>query len=155
MGHGSHPARGRQTDRYYYTHIHDAVLHKFKAERGLPKYNTLWEGLALLAAFRLWLPALAHGSLFRARSDNLGFLKALSKGSARSAELNVLAREFAYDQATRAYQIKGLEHIPGVTNIQADALSRQFAPEAKDFPKELLDTPRFEVSFGAHFWKVL
>ncbi|CAE7938036.1 unnamed protein product, partial [Symbiodinium necroappetens] len=103
---------GGKPTGYYYTHIPDAVLHKFKAERGLPKYNTLWEGLALLAAFRLWLPALAHGSLFRARSDNLGFLKALSKGSARSAELNVLAREFAFDQATRAYQTKGLEHIP-------------------------------------------
>ncbi|CAE7663019.1 Eef2k, partial [Symbiodinium necroappetens] len=89
---------GGKPTGYYYTHIPDTVLHKFKAERGLPKYNTLWEGLALLAAFR---------------SDNLGFVKALSKGSARSAELNVLAREFAYDQATRAYQIKGLEHIPG------------------------------------------
>ena len=146
---------GGKPTGYYYTHIPDAVLYKFKAERGLPKHNTLWEGLALLAAFRLWLPALAHGSLFRARSDNLGFLTALSKGSAKSADLNVLAREFAYDQATRAYQIKGLEHIPGVTNIQADALSRQFAPEAKDFPKELLNVPRYEVTFDANFWKVL
>ena len=146
---------GGKPTGYYYTHIPDAVLYKFKAERGLPKHNTLWEGLALLAAFRLWLPALAHGSLFRARSDNLGFLTALSKGSAKSADLNVLAREFAYDQATRAYQIKGLEHIPGVTNIQADALSRQFAPEAKDFPKELLNVPRYEVTFEANFWKVV
>ena len=53
------------------------------------------------------------------------------------------------------YQIKGLEHIPGVTNIQADALSRQFAPEAKDFPKELLNVPRYEVTFDTNFWKVL
>eukprot|EP00439_Symbiodinium_sp_Y106_P066371 s4235_g10.t2 len=48
-----------------------------------------------------------------------------------------------------------LEHIPGVTNIQADALSRQFAPEAKSFPAELLDVPRFEVTFNADFWRVL
>ncbi|CAE7215243.1 Eef2k, partial [Symbiodinium sp. CCMP2456] len=108
------------------------------AERGLPKYNTLWEGLALLAAFRLWLPSLAHGATFRAKSDNLGVLFALSKGRAKSPELNVLAREIAYDKATRPYQVKGLVRLPGITNVQADALWRQFAPEAKDFPKELL-----------------
>ncbi|CAE7854136.1 unnamed protein product, partial [Symbiodinium necroappetens] len=84
---------------YFYSHLPDGVLKKFGAERGLPKHNTLWEGLALLVAFRLWLPALVHGALFRAKSDNLGFLKALAKGSAKAPDLNVLAREFAYDQA--------------------------------------------------------
>ena len=144
---------GRPT-AYFGTHIPDSVLSRFKAERGIPKYNTLWEGLALLTAFRLWLPSLAHGATFRAKSDNLGVLYALAKGRARSPELNVLAREFAYDEATRAYQVKGLVHIPGVTNVQADALSRQFAPEAKSFPKELLEVPRDEVNFGNDFWKV-
>ncbi|CAE7848405.1 unnamed protein product, partial [Symbiodinium necroappetens] len=140
---------------YFYSHLPDGVLKKFGAERGLPKHNTLWEGLALLVAFRLWLPALVHGALFRAKSDNLGFLKALAKGSAKAPDLNVLAREFAYDQAVRAYQVKGLVHIfPGVTNIQADALSRQFAPEAKCFPAELLEVPRDEVLIEEHFWKV-
>ena len=139
---------------YFYSHLPEGVLKKFGAERGLPKHNTLWEGLALLVAFRLWLPALVHGALFRAKSDNLGFLKALAKGSAKAPDLNVLAREFAYDQAVRAYQVKGLVHIPGVTNLQADALSRQFAPEAKSFPAELLEVPRDEVLIEEHFWKV-
>ena len=143
--------QGGKPTGYYFTHIPDSVLYKFKALRGKPKHNTLWEGLALLAAFRLWLPALAHGSTFRARSDNLGFFKALAKGSARATDLNVLAQRRPSDP-----RLPGpLEHIPGVTNIQADALSRQFAPEAKSFPAELLDVPRFEVTFNADFWRVL
>ena len=139
---------------YLYSHLPEGVLRKFGAERSLPKHNTLWEGLALLVAFRLWLPELVHGALFRAKSDNLGFLKALAKGSAKAPDLNVLAREFAYDQAVRAYQVKGLVHIPGVTNLQADALSRQFAPEAKCLPAELSEVPRDEVLIDEHFWKV-
>ena len=87
-------------------------------------------------------------------SREVGFLMALSKGNAKSAELNVLAREFALDQATRAYQVNGLEHIPGVTNLQADALSRQFAPEAKPFLRDLLGVTRDEMSLDSTFWKV-
>ena len=66
-----------------------------------------------MVAFRLWLVNLTHGSVFRAKSDNLGFkiLKALARGSARSPALNLLAREFAYDQATRCYQVRGLVHV--------------------------------------------
>ncbi|CAE7838251.1 unnamed protein product [Symbiodinium sp. CCMP2592] len=152
-GMGGIRREGGRPTAYFYLHIPDVVLRKFGAERGLPKYNTLWEGLALLVAFRLWLPSLVHGATFRAKSDNLGFLMALAKGSARSADLNVLAREFAFDQATRAYHVNGLVHIPGVTNVQADALSRQFAPEAKRFPKELLEVPRDEVLINDHFWQ--
>ena len=43
----------------------------------MSKFNTLWEGLALLVAFRLWLPSLPFGAVYRANSDNLGFLRAL------------------------------------------------------------------------------
>ena len=140
---------------YFHSHLPDDILAKFSAERGVSSYNALWEGLALLVAFRLWLPALTHGSVFRAKSDNLGFLMALSKGSAKSPALNVLAREFAFDQATRCYQIRGLVHIAGVSNVQADALSRLSAPERKPFPSELLATPRCEAKLGADFWKVV
>ena len=42
---------------YFYSHIPEGVLRKFGAERGLPKHNALWEGLALLVAFRLGCPS--------------------------------------------------------------------------------------------------
>ena len=50
--------------------------------------------------------------------------------------------------------MNGLEHIPGVTNLQADALSRQFAPEAKPFLRDLLGVTRDEMSLDSTFWKV-
>ena len=98
---------------------------------------------------------LTHHSVFRANSDKLGFLKALSRGSARSPALNLLAREFAYDQATRCYQVRGLVHIAGVSNVQADALSRVYSPERKTVPEELRDTPRVGLALDTNFWKVV
>ena len=38
------------------------------------------------------------------------FLMAFAKGRAKAPSLNVLPREFAYDQAVRAYQVNGLVH---------------------------------------------
>ena len=40
--------------------IPKCALEKFKATKGDCKYNTVWEGLALLVAFRLWLPSLDY-----------------------------------------------------------------------------------------------
>ena len=54
MGAGSNQEGERQAHSLLLHPPPDTVLEKFKAERGLPRYNTLWEGLALLAAFRLW-----------------------------------------------------------------------------------------------------
>ena len=50
------------------------ALKRFKAQTGLSKFNTVWEGLALLVAFRIWLPSLGHGAQVRAKSDNVGVL---------------------------------------------------------------------------------
>ena len=127
---------------------------RFKAQTGLSKYNTLWEGLALLVAFRLWLPELGRCAAVRAKSDNLGVLCMLAKGGAKSKELNALAREFALDQALRTYRLHWLEHIPGVTNLEADALSRQTAPVPPEFPESLQRAERSVVNVLRSFWKV-
>ena len=64
------------------------ILNKFNAVKGDPKHTTLWEGLALLVAFRLWLPGLGFGAVVRVKSDSLSSLLMLSKGKAKSlAEL--------------------------------------------------------------------
>ena len=86
---------------YFSSSIPSEALSKFKAQTGCSKYNTLWEGLALLVAFRLWLPQMGHSAAVRARSDNMGVLHMLAEGGAASTQLNVLAREFALDQALR------------------------------------------------------
>ncbi|CAE7312378.1 unnamed protein product [Symbiodinium sp. CCMP2592] len=136
---------GGEPTEILYSYLPDVLLKKFSAERGV----------ALLVAFRLWLPNLSFGSVYRAKSDNLGFLRALARGSAKSASLNVLAREFSLDVALRSYQVRGLTHIPGISNIQADALSRLFSPEPKHFPPELEHGPARTVDLSEAFWKVV
>ena len=73
MGNGGREARGRPACGLLFPahpECRNAVLYKFEAESGLPKFNTLWEGLALLIGFMLWLPVLSHGAVFRAKLDN-------------------------------------------------------------------------------------
>ena len=53
-----------------------------------PKHTTLWEGLALLVAFRKWMPDLGFGATVRTKSDSLSSLRMLAKGSAKSLELH-------------------------------------------------------------------
>ena len=154
FGMGAILRRRGEAREYFSIDIPQQALIKFRARRGDSRWTTLWEGLTLLLAFRTWLPELGFNCSFRTRSDSLSSLIMLSKGKARSVELNVLAREFALDQALRVYRLWGLEHIPGVTNVQADALSRQFAPQPEPFPEALHNAVRRHVAVDEAFWKV-
>ena len=127
---------------------------KFKAKKGESKWNTLFEAVALLAAARLWLPSLGYGATVHLKSDNLATIQMVVKGKAKSAELNVVAREFALDFALLEYRINWISHIYGATNVGADALSRQFAPIPKEIPSSVKEARRRELDFGPNFWKV-
>eukprot|EP00435_Cladocopium_sp_Y103_P023242 s2849_g5.t1 len=130
------------------------VLAKFKADRGDSKHTTLWEALALLYACRVWLPAFRGRARVRCKSDSLSLLLMLTKGRAKSSDLSVIAREFALDQAKDRYRLHLLRHIPGITNVEADALSRVFAPFAPELPGSLAEVPRVAVNIGEDFWTV-
>ena len=130
------------------------LLNKFRAAKGDPRHTTLWEGLALLVAFRLWLPRVGFGATVRVKSDSLSSLFMLSKGRAKSPELNFIAREVALDQALQVYSLTFLEHIPGVTNLEADFLSRVFAPKTPVKPGQLEGVPLSPFKLGEGFWKV-
>lgn len=134
--------------------LEQETLVKFRAAKGDPKHTTLWEGLALLVAFRLWLPRVGFGASIRVKSDSLSSLIMLSKGRAKSPELNIIAREVALDQALLVYRLTFLEHIPGVTNLEADYLSRAFAPKVPVKPRQLEGVPLTPFKIGAGFWKV-
>ena len=47
-----------------------------------------------------------------------------------------------------------LKHIPGVTNVEADALSRVCAPIAPALPLSLAGIPRIAVDVRSDFWQV-
>ena len=130
------------------------ALQKFKAERGDAKHTTLWEALALLFACRAWLPQFKGTARVRCKSDSLSLLFMLLKGKAKSSDLSVIAREFAIDLARDRYRLHLLKHIPGVTNVEADALSRVYAPFSPEVPQSLRGVPRIPVDINSEFWTV-
>ena len=78
----------------------------------------------------------------------------LSKGKAKSLELNCIAREIALDQALQLYRLTFLVHIPGVTNLEADFLSRLFSPKPPIKPRQLERVSLTPVVIDDGFWKV-
>ena len=132
----------------------EEALNKFKANRGDAKHTTLWEALALLYACRVWLPQFQGTVRVRCKSDSLSLLQMLFKGRAKSPDLAVIAREFAIDLAKDRYSLHLLQHIPGITNIEADALSRVYAPYSPELPRSLEGVPRVAVAIGPDFWTV-
>ena len=70
----------------------------------------------------------------RVQSDNVGALRLLLNLATKSDALSQIGKELALDMAAGNYSIGELEHIPGLTNVAPDALSRLWAPEPKEFP---------------------
>ena len=78
----------------------------------------------------------------------------LGNGRVKAADLNALACEFSIDQALRLYAISWLSQIPGVTNLEADSLSRQFAPLPPEWPQSLFGVQVAQLSVTSDFWRV-
>lgn len=53
----------------------------------------------------------------------------------------IVAREVALDTASACYTPHVVEHIPGFSNVLADALSLRFAPQPKQIPDVLQGVP--------------
>ena len=137
---------------WYACELSQDDLRRFRAKRGESGFTTLWEALALLVAFRLWLPD--SRALARIRSDSLGALRAVVKLSSSSPNLNMVARELALDSVLGMYSVGLASHIPGVSNVLPDHLSRLWAPEAHGFPSALRDVPEMVAPpRDASFWK--
>ena len=141
--------------RWYASKLQPKLLNKFKAATGDPAFNTLWEALALLVACRIWLPKCKVQRLgVRVKSDNVGALRMLLNLSSKAANINVVARELALDLARGNYSLGELEHIPGVTNVMPDALSRLWAPTASELPALGNAVQDRVPDFGSSFWRV-
>ena len=65
--------------------------------------------------------------------DNMSAVWMLAKLQPKSKALGVIAREVAIDLSCASYAPDFTEHLPGVTNVTADALSRRFQP-GKSYP---------------------
>ena len=88
-----------------------------------------WEALAILVAMRLWRSRWQSRRVcLSVQNDNIGALTVLARLKAKSAALNLCARELALELADGTFLPDIIEHILGVTNVLADYLSRRRDP---------------------------
>ena len=128
-------------------------LRRFQASLGDSAFNTVWEALAILVGLRLWRCRLATSGSFEIRSDSLGALGATLKCASSSPGLNAVVAEIMLDEAEFSTRIAVLKHIPGVSNVWPDALSRLEAPSPKHLPHELACVERtFCCPRDSDFW---
>ena len=88
------------------------------------------------------------------RSDNISAVTLLSKLKAGSPKMNFLARVWAVVLALEPYRPDITAHIPGVSAVTVDALSRRHAPGSSwSTPAELLKVREVTVpKRGTDFW---
>ena len=115
------------------------------------------EALAMLVALRTWTKFWIAGRVsLTVRADNLSTLALVAKMQPHSAQLGIIARELALDLASAAYAPDVVEHLPGVANVAADTLSRQFEPHKKYVvPHYLKGVPEASVARTPVWWKSL
>ena len=89
------------------------------------------EALVVLVALRAWKCRWVHQRvILRVKSDNISALVMCMKLKTDGYGTCIIAREMALDIASTEYTPSIAEHIPGVDNIIADALSRRLQPGA-------------------------
>ena len=105
-----------------------------------------FESLALLIIFRMWIAEFAkHRVSVRVRGDNMAALSLLAKMQPKSASLQLIARELALDVSQCSYSPDFVEHVPGVANGVADALSRMAEHNSEFQLPTMLSTTRFDA----------
>ena len=90
--------------------------------------------MAVLVAFKTW------GSTSRdleVRSDSAVALASACQLKSRSQTIFRVVLEASLKLYLNRYKARAFVHIPGVTNVEADALSRLFAPDPKVRPASL------------------
>ena len=116
---------------YFYDRPTELEHRLFKSEVGDNTGQQTWEALILLIALRLWSPRWKNKRVRLAvRSDSVTALTAILKMNSPSTNTSIIAREIALDVCDSVYRPTVVQHLPGVSNTIADALSRVFAPDA-------------------------
>ena len=120
-------------------------------------FRSVWEALAILVALRCWMPLFSHDTAVSVRSDSHGSLSAMSKLSSSSPGLNLIIAEIALDASSLpdgVTPVDQLVHIPGVSNIISDSLSRLYAPGDYQIPTILHDAVAATPSARSKsFWR--
>ena len=90
----------------------------------------VWECLAVLVALDLWAPLWKQKRVaLQIKGDSVTALTLLLKFRRSGPEMAIIARELALRLAVLSLPPDAI-HVPGVSHIAADSLSRVFAPGA-------------------------
>ena len=89
------------------------------------------------------------------KSDSLGSLLSLSKNTAKASGLSLILAEISLMRAEQNMEVTTLEHVPGVANVLADALSRQDSPNPPPLPQVEQRLRALPPARDATFWVTL
>ena len=135
---------------YWADDLRDEDFKRFKAQRGDPAWQNEWEMLAVLASIVAFESDIA-GEKFLLQADNMTAIEAASKYKSTRPLINTMAGELALRMDKIRTEMTMAEHIPGILNVEADALSRLSA--GKVLPKELREAHRLQApSRSDDFW---
>ena len=123
-------------------------------ERGSHKHQAVLEFLALLVAVRVWKEVIGRQRwTVKIRTDSTAALGAACRLRSSDPRMNAIARELALDLAEAQYELDLLEHLPGISNELADALSRLSQPGSPAMvPNALARAMRAKVEARSRSW---
>ncbi len=118
------------------------------------KGQQTWEALCILIALRAWSRAWRDLRFsLRVRSDSVSALTMVLKCKSAGRGSALIAAELALDIAHTCYRPDIAEHLPGVCNTWADALSRMWDPAKRAaVPAALAALPRATVPPRPREW---
>ena len=128
----------------------DEAIHGYAI--GDCKGQQTWECLAVLVALRIWKAQWTNKRCeVRIKSDNISALAMSSKMKIRASPL--IAKEIALLYSEAAHEPRIFEHVPGVANVLADALSRIYEPGTdKKLPPQLSSAKKIQVPRRSRTW---
>ena len=115
-------------EAFFYDKLHDEDEALLNTERGTADGQQMWECLSILVALRIWWTYWAERkAVVTIRSDNIAALT-LGARLKITGPCNIIGREISMLYAEASYEPRFFEHVPGVGNVVADALSRVYDP---------------------------
>ena len=123
---------------------HDEKIHGQAI--GSDKGQQVWESLCVLVALKVYASQWMDKRVaLTITGDNVAALTlaAYLKGK---GPRTLIAQEISLIYSFSSFEPAVLKHIPGVTNVQADGLSRLYQPDAHyEIPPQLREVPRTPI----------
>jgi len=137
-----------QVIEFFSDRITDEDLAIHSIQRGDHRAQQCLEGLATLVALRTWSRFWTNQRVFlHVRGDSITALTMLLEMRAAGTTMMVIAREIALDISESVYSPSLISHIPGISNVLSDTLSRLHAPGgAYSLPVSLRNVPQAQCA---------